>query len=46
VEAVEFKDNLLDFVPGDEQIVIANGLNGRAVNWRFYGTSIIHTQGK
>lgn len=46
VEALEFEDNLLDLVPGDEQIVIANGLNGRAVNWRFYGTSIVHTQGK
>lgn len=37
VDAVEFEDNLLDLVPGDEQIVVANGLNGRAITWRYYG---------
>jgi len=39
VDAVEFEDNLLDLVPGDEQIVVANGLNGRVVTWRYYGMS-------
>jgi beta-mannosidase len=24
-------------VPGDEQVVVANGLNGRAVTWKYYG---------
>jgi beta-mannosidase len=37
VDAVEFEDNLLDLVPGDEQVVVANGLNGRAVTWKYYG---------
>jgi beta-mannosidase len=32
VDAVEFDDNFLDLVPGDQQIMIANSLNGRAVN--------------
>lgn len=37
VDAVEFADNLLDLVPGDEQIVVAKGLDGRAITWRYYG---------
>lgn len=37
VDEVKFEDNLIDLVPGDEQVVIARGLNGRAVTWRYYG---------
>lgn len=37
VDAVRFEDNMLDLVPGDEQVIIAHGLNGRAVSWRYYG---------
>lgn len=37
VDEVDFEDNLLDLVPGDEQVVVANGLNGRVVTWRYYG---------
>lgn len=37
VDGVRFEDNLIDLIPGDEQIVIARGLNGRAVTWRYYG---------
>ncbi|RFU33987.1 hypothetical protein B7463_g2352, partial [Scytalidium lignicola] len=37
IDAVSFEDNLLDLVPGDEQVVTARGLNGNAVTWRYYG---------
>lgn len=37
VDGVEFEDNCLDLVPGDTQAVVAHGLNGRAVTWRYYG---------
>jgi beta-mannosidase len=37
VDGVSFEDNLLDLVPGDEQTVVARGLNGRAVTWKYYG---------
>ncbi|TVY39358.1 Beta-mannosidase B [Lachnellula occidentalis] len=37
VDGVEFEDNCLDLVPGDTQTVVAHGLNGRAVTWRYYG---------
>lgn len=37
VDAVEFEDNMLDLVPGDEQTIVANGLNGRALTWKYYG---------
>jgi beta-mannosidase len=37
VDAVEFEDNMLDLVLGDDQIVVANGLDGRAITWRYYG---------
>lgn len=40
VDGVEFEDNLIDLVPGDEQIVIAHGLDGRAVTWRYYGMDL------
>lgn len=37
VDEVRFEDNLIDLVPGDEQVVVAHGLNGREVTWRYYG---------
>ncbi len=37
VDSVDFEDNLLDLVPGDEQVVVANGLNSRSVTYRYYG---------
>lgn len=37
VDAVSFDDNMLDLVPGDVQEIVARGLNGRAVTWRYYG---------
>lgn len=37
VDGGSFGDNLLDLVPGDEQIVVAPGLNGRAATWKYYG---------
>lgn len=37
VDGVKFEDNLIDLVPGDEQVVIAHGLNARPVTWRYYG---------
>ena len=37
VDGVKFEDNLIDLVPGHQQVVIARGLNGRAVTWRYYG---------
>jgi beta-mannosidase len=40
VDEVEFEDNLIDLVPGDEQILIAHGLNGGAVTWRYYGMDL------
>ena len=40
VDGVEFEDNLLDLVPGDEQTVVARGLAGRAVTWRYYGMDL------
>lgn len=35
-DGVEFEDNLLDLIPGDEQVVVAHGLSGREVTWRYY----------
>jgi beta-mannosidase len=40
VDGVEFEDNLIDLVPGDEQIIVARGLNRRAVTWRYYGMGL------
>ena len=40
VDEVDFEDNLIDLVPGDEQIVVAHGLNWRAVTWRYYGMGL------
>ena len=37
VYGVSFMDNLLNLVPGDEQIVVARGVNGRAVASKYYG---------
>jgi beta-mannosidase len=37
VDSVDFEDNLLDLVPGDEQVVVANGLNDGSVTYRYYG---------
>ena len=37
VDGVVFEDNLIDLVPGDEQAIVAGGLDGRAVSWKHYG---------
>ncbi|KFY19357.1 hypothetical protein V491_04482 [Pseudogymnoascus sp. VKM F-3775] len=37
VDAVNLEDNMLDLVPGDVQEIVAHGLNGKAVTWRYYG---------
>jgi beta-mannosidase len=37
VDEVKFEDNLIDLVPGDEQVIMARGLNGRPVDMRYYG---------
>lgn len=37
VDEVSFDDNLVDLVPGDEQEIVACGLKGRSVTWKYYG---------
>lgn len=37
MDGVVWSDNCLDVVPGDEQVIIASGLKGREVKWRYYG---------
>ncbi len=37
VDGVAFEDNLIDLLPGDEQVIVAHGLDGRDVTWRYYG---------
>ena len=36
-ENVKWSDQAIDLVPGDEQVVLAWGLNGRAVKARYLG---------
>jgi beta-mannosidase len=37
IDSVDFEDNLIDLVPGDEQVVVAQGLKGKPVKFRYYG---------
>lgn len=37
LDGVVLSDNCIDVVPGDEQVVLASGLKGRQVQWRYYG---------
>lgn len=36
---VKFEDNVIDLVPGDEQVIVAKGLNGRDVSCMHLGTA-------
>lgn len=37
LDGVVLSDNCIDVIPGDEQVILANGLKGREVQWRYYG---------
>lgn len=37
IDGVVWSDNCIDVVPGDEQVVVAKGLKGGEVKWRYYG---------
>lgn len=37
IDGVMWSDNCIDVVPGDEQAVVAKGLKGREITWKYYG---------
>ncbi|KDR77609.1 hypothetical protein GALMADRAFT_65886 [Galerina marginata CBS 339.88] len=39
---VNWSDNALDLVPGDEQVVVAKGLNGRKIKVAYFGRENAH----